>query len=154
MSSVRSRYSSSWLGGPTLANLINLIGEMLNRSAEIDGMQLLTSSIAVWVTNVLMFSMLYWQIDRGGPEARVNNAGARPDWLFPQEGAPAKDVPDGWQPTFIDYLYLGYSTATAFSTTDVMPLTPRAKLLMMLESAIALITIVAIASRAINILGN
>ena len=59
-----------------------------------------------------------------------------------------------WQPIFIDYLYLGYSTATAFSTTDAMPLTSRAKLLMMLESAIALITIVAIASRAINILGN
>jgi uncharacterized membrane protein len=141
-------------GAGTLANLVNLIGEMLNRSAEIDGLQLLTSSIAVWVTNVLMFSMLYWQIDRGGPEVRVNNASTRPDWLFPQEGASAEDVPYGWQPTFVDYLYLGYSTATAFSTTDVMPLTPRAKLLMMLESTISLITIVAIASRAINILGN
>ena len=141
-------------GTGTLANLVNLIGEMLNRSAEIDGLQLLTSSIAVWVTNVLMFSMLYWQIDRGGPEVRVNNASTRPDWLFPQEGASAEDVPYGWQPTFVDYLYLGYSTATAFSTTDVMPLTPRAKLLMMLESTISLITIVAIASRAINILGN
>ena len=141
-------------GTGTLANLVNLIGEMLNRSAEIDGLQLLTSSIAVWVTNVFMFSMLYWQIDRGGPEARVNNASTRPDWLFPQEAAPAKDVPHGWQPTFVDYLYLGYSTATAFSTSDVMPLTPRSKLLMMLESTISLITIAAIASRAINILGN
>ncbi len=141
-------------GFSTLANLATLIGGIVGRSAEIGGLQLLVSSIAVWVTNVLMFSMLYWQIDRGGPEARVNNASTRADWLFPQEGAPAEDLPHGWQPTFVDYLYLGYSTATAFSTTDAMPLTPRAKLLMMLESAIALVTIVVVASRAINVLAN
>jgi uncharacterized membrane protein len=141
-------------GAVTLGNLANLIGAMVYRSREISGLELLTSSIAVWVTNVLMFSMLYWQIDRGGPEARVNDASTRPDWLFPQEGAPAEDVPHGWHPTFIDYLYLGYSTATAFSTTDAMPLTARAKLLMMLESTISLMTIVIVASRAINILGN
>jgi hypothetical protein len=147
-------FFSGVTGVSTLVNLANLIGAMVHRSAEIDGLQLLASSIAVWVTNVLMFSLLYWQIDRGGPEARVNEASTMPDWLFPQEGAPAEDVPRGWQPTFIDYLYLGYSTATAFSTTDAMPLTPRAKLLMMLESAISLMTIVIVASRAINILGN
>jgi hypothetical protein len=141
-------------GVATLANLGNLIWAMVNRSAEIGGLQLLASSVAVWITNALLFSLLYWQIDRGGPEARVNAASTRPDWLFPQEGAPAEDVPRGWQPTFVDYLYLGYSTATAFSTTDAMPLTPRAKLLMMLESAISLMTIVVVASRAINILGN
>jgi hypothetical protein len=141
-------------GAITLANLANLINAMVNRSAQIDGLQLLTSSIALWITNVLIFSMLYWQIDRGGPEARVNDARARADWLFPQEGAPAEDMPHGWHPNFIDYLYLGFSTATAFSTTDAMPLTPRAKLLMMLESTISLMTIVIVASRAINILGN
>ena len=141
-------------GAGTLANLANLIGAMVRRSAEISGLQLLTSSIAVWVTNVLMFSLLYWQIDRGGPEARVNNAGTRPDWLFPQMGAPTEDVPPDWRPAFVDYLFLGYSTATAFSTTDVMPLTSRAKMLMMLESTISLATIVVVASRAINILGN
>jgi hypothetical protein len=102
---------------------------------------------------VLTFSLLYWQIDRGGPEARANKASPRPDWLFPQEGTP-RDVPPGWRPTFVDYLFLGYSTATAFSTTDVMPLTSRAKLLMMLESTISLATIVTVMSRAINILGN
>jgi len=63
-------------------------------------------------------------------------------------------VSHGWQPAFIDYLYLGFSTATAFSTTDAMPLTPRAKLLMMIESTISLMTIVVVASRAINILGS
>jgi hypothetical protein len=138
----------------TLANLGNLIGAMVHRPSDITGLQLFASSIAVWVTNVLIFSLLYWQIDRGGPEARANNAGTMPDWLFPQEGAPAEDVPPGWRPAFIDYLFLGYSTATAFSTTDVMPLTSRAKLLMMLESTISLATIVVVAARAINILGS
>jgi hypothetical protein len=137
----------------TVANLVNLIRGIVGRSAEIDGVQLLASSIAVWVTNVLMFSMLYWQIDRGGPEARVNDASATPDWLFAQEAAPAKSGPSDWHPTFIDYLYLGYSTATSLSTADTVPLTPRAKLLMMLESAIALVTLV-VASRAINVLAS
>jgi hypothetical protein len=141
------------MGVGTLVNLVNLIGTMVRRSAEIGGVQLLTSSIAAWVTNVLTFSLLYWQIDRGGPEARVNNASTRPDWLFPQTGAP-EDAPPDWRPTFVDYLFLGFSTATAFSPTDALPLTSRAKMLMMLESTISLVTIVVVASRAINILGN
>ena len=107
----------------------------------------------MWVTNVLVFSLLYWQIDRGGPEARANDAGTRPDWLFPQAGAP-EDAPPDWRPTFVDYLFLGFSTATAFSPTDALPLTSRAKMLMMLESTISLATIVVVASRAINILGG
>jgi hypothetical protein len=124
---------------------------MVRRSGEIGGNQLLTSSISMWVINVLTFSLLYWQIDRDGPEARANNTSPRPDWLFPQDGAP-KDVPPDWRPTFVDYLFLGYSTA--FSPTDALPLTARAKMLMMLESAISRVTIVVVASRAINILGS
>ena len=141
-------------GGVTLTNLSKLIEAMLYRPADISGLQLLATSVAVWVSNALIFSLLYWQIDRGGPEARKNDASATPDWLFPQEGAPTADVPRGWEPTFIDYLYLGYSTATAFSTTDAMPLTPRAKLLMMFESAISLVTVIVVGARAINILGS
>jgi hypothetical protein len=136
-----------------IANLLNLIRSIVDRSAGIGGMQLLASSIGVWVTNVLIFSLLYWQMDRNGPEARANNAGARPDWQFPQTGAP-EDAPLNWRPTFVDYLFIGFSTATAFSPTDALPLTSRAKMLMMLESAISLATIVIVASRAINILGN
>jgi hypothetical protein len=135
-------------------NLANLTVEMLSSSAHASGMQLLTSSIALWVTNVFIFSLLYWQIDRGGPEGRIEGAGNWPDWLFPQVQAPKGDVPEDWHPTFVDYLYLSYSTATAFSTTEVSPLTPRAKMLMMLQSMISLITIVLVASRAINILGS
>ena len=134
------------------ASLVNLIDVLLNRSAGLSGQSLLASSAAVWVTNVLLFSMLYWQADRGGPDARADKADTGQDWLFPQESAPAETVPSGWRPTFIDYLYLGFSTATAFSTTDVIPLTSRAKSLMMLESALSLTSTVVVASRAINIL--
>ncbi|HEY1415529.1 MAG TPA: hypothetical protein VGF42_06555 [Caulobacteraceae bacterium] len=138
----------------TLANLAHLIHIMIHKSRELGGLQLLGSSVAIWLTNVLAFSLLYWQIDRGGPEARMNTPGARPDWLFPQTGASADDVPAGWRPTFVDYLYLAYSTATAFSTTEVAPLTSRAKMLMMLESSISLLVILVVASRAINILSS
>ena len=138
----------------TLANLANLLIVMIRRSSEIGGLQLLSSSVGVWMINVLMFALLYWQIDREGPEARLNYASTRPDWFFPQESAPGNDVPTDWHPTFIDYLFLAYSTATAFSTTDTVPLTARAKMLMMLESSFSLMTIAVVASRAINILGS
>jgi len=137
----------------TIVSLGNLITAMIRRPEEITGMQLLTSSIGVWVNNVLAFSLLYWQVDRGGPGARTKKESIKPDWLFPQEGVP-DDVPPDWRPTFIDYLFLGFSTATAFSPTDALPLTSRAKMLMMLQSSISLVTIVVVASRAINILGN
>lgn len=136
------------------ANLANVVIAMIERPADVSGLQLLSSSIGVWLTNVIIFALLYWQIDRGGPERRLNNARAGADWLFPQETAPGEDVPADWRPAFIDYLYLAYSTATAFSTTDAMPLTARAKLLMMLESSFSLMTVMVVASRAINILGS
>jgi len=142
------------VGAGTIVNLANLTVKMLSGSAHTSGLQLLTSSIALWVTNVFVFSLLYWQVDRGGPEARIDGGGSRPDWLFPQATAPADEVAHDWHPVFVDYLYLSYSTATAFSTTDVVPLTSRAKLMMMLQSMISLVTIVLVASRAINILGS
>jgi hypothetical protein len=137
----------------TLTTLLYLIFEMLNRPADFSGRQLLTSSIAAWITNVLAFSLVYWRIDRGGPEARANDAGMKPDWLFPQTGVPEEAPPD-WRPAYVDYLFLSFSTATAFSPTDALPLTSRAKILMMLESAVSLLTLVTVAARAINTLGS
>jgi uncharacterized membrane protein len=137
----------------TLVNLASLIQKMIQQSTEIGGLQLFASSIAVWTTNILAFSMLYWQIDCGGPEVRINGAGKRPDFLFSQQSAPAEVVPPDWRPDFVDYLYLGFTTATAFSPTDVLPMTSRGKLLMMLNSSISLLTLVVVAARAINILG-
>lgn len=135
-------------------NLENLIKDMLYKSSQIDGLQLLASSIAVWLINVLMFSLLYWQIDRGGPEARQNNLKKKPDWFFTQDSAPEEFIPDNWKPVFVDYLYLAYSTSTAFSTTDVIPLNSKSKMLMMFQSFISLIIIVIVGARAINIIGS
>lgn len=136
-----------------VAQLIQVLSAMVRRSTELSGVHLLTSSIAVWATNVLIFSIVYWRTDRGGPEARANSTSTRQDWLFPQQSVPG-DAPLEWRPTFIDYLFLSYCTATAFSPAEAQPLTARAMLLLMLESMISLITIVAIASRAIDILGS
>lgn len=138
----------------TLVALMYLIVIMVERSAEIRGLALLTTGVAIWITNVLIFSLLYWQLDRGGPGGRASPLPARPDWLFPQEGAPPMDLPPDWRRTFVDYLFLAYTTATAFSPTDVLPLSARAKMAMMLESLISLVTIVVVAARAINVLGS
>ncbi len=138
----------------TVTNLAVLISVMAVGSRGVGGVQLFMSSVAVWTTNVLTFALLYWHLDRGGPETRASHSEMLPDWLFPQQTAPDGYVRGGWKPAFVDYLFLGYSTATAFSTTDVVPLTARAKLLMMVESSISLLTIAVIAARAINILSN
>ncbi|MDB6113048.1 MAG: hypothetical protein JWR69_4798 [Pedosphaera sp.] len=137
----------------TLAMLSFLVLGMLDRPTAFSGRQLLTSSIGAWLTNILAFSLVYWQIDRGGPEAWANNAILKPDWLFPQSAA-SEEAPPDWRPTFVDYWFLSFSTATAFSPTDALPLTSRAKMLMMIESTVSLMTLVIVASRAINILGS
>ena len=131
--------------------LARLLSEMVRQSAKVSGYQLISSSISVWTTNVLIFSIVYWRIDRGGPEARANGINLKSDWLFPIEDRP--ETARSWEPSFVDYLFLAFCTATAFSPTEAQPITSRAKLLMMLESAVSLVTIVAVAARAINILG-
>jgi hypothetical protein len=128
-----------------------LVTTLVRRSTSVDGLQLLASSVAVWASNVLLFSLAYWRIDRGGPEARLNQPNTKPDWVFPHEENTA--LPDK-NPMFVDYLFLAYWTATAFSPTDALPLSSRAKLLMMLESMVSLVTIIIVAARAINIIGS
>ena len=135
----------------TIVELADMIGIITLHPPESRAISLLSSSVAIWVTNLLTFSLLYWQIDRGGPYAQASGLRVKPDWLFPQAGIP-KDMPPNWRPLFLDYLSLGYNTATAFSPTDVLPLTRRAKMLMMLESTISLLTLVIVVSRAINVL--
>ena len=128
-----------------------MIGAVTLHSASANAFSLLSSSVVIWMANVLTFSLLYWQIDRGGPYARAKRLKVKPDWAFAQRAAP-EDLPSDWQPFFFDYLYLGYNTATAFSPTDASPLTRRAKMLMMIESTISLLTLVIILSRAINVI--
>lgn len=132
--------------------LTHLLSEMMRRSDKVSGYQLLSSSISVWVTNILIFSIVYWRIDRGGPEARANGINLKSDWLFPLEGS--AELARSWEPSFVDYLFLAFCTATAFSPAEAQPITSRAKLLMILESTVSLVTIVAVAARAINVLGT
>jgi hypothetical protein len=135
----------------TIVELADLIGVVTLDPSVANAFSLLSSSVAIWVANVLTFSLLYWEIDRGGPYARASKSSAKPDWVFPQPATP-EDLPPDWRPLFLDYLYLGYNTATAFSPTDALPLTHRAKMLMMIESTISLLTMVIVLSRAINII--
>ncbi|HZM86939.1 MAG TPA: hypothetical protein VFF31_10480 [Blastocatellia bacterium] len=135
----------------TIAELADMIGVITLHPSGNNAFSLLSSSVAIWVANVLTFSLLYWQIDQGGPYARASKSTQKPDWVFPQPATP-EDLPPDWRPLFLDYLYLGYNTATAFSPTDALPLTHRAKMLMMIESTISLLTMVIILSRAINII--
>ena len=136
-------------GANTLVELADMLGVITLHPSSRNAFSQLSSSVAIWVVNVLAFSLLYWQMDRGGPGARAKATRVRPDWVFPQPAAP-EDLPADWRPLFLDYLYLGYSTATAFSATDVLPLTRRAKMLMMLEGMVSLLTTVIVLSRAIN----
>jgi hypothetical protein len=135
----------------TIAELADMIGVITLHPSGGNAFSLLSSAVAIWLVNVLAFSLLYWQIDRGGPYARASKSSAKPDWVFPQPATP-EDLPPDWRPLFLDYLYLGYNTATAFSPTDSLPLTRRAKMLMMIESTISLLTMVIILSRAINVI--
>jgi hypothetical protein len=134
-------------------DLKDLFHAMLQPPVGLTGIQLLNSSISLWATNVLMFSVAYWWIDRGGAESRLSGAHQMPDWRFPREEADDGTVPP-WQPTYVDYLFLAFCTATSFGPTEAMPMTSRAKLLMMAESLISLVTVLAIASRAIGLLGS
>ena len=134
-------------------DLRDLFHAMMEPPVGLTGIQLLNSSISLWAANVLTFSVAYWWIDRGGAESRVSGAQQMPDWRFPREDADEGSVPP-WQPTYVDYLFLAFCTATSFGPTEAMPMTARAKLLMMAESLISLVTVLAIASRAIGLLGS
>ena len=107
----------------------------------------------LWLTNVLIFGIWYWEIDRGGPAHRLvhSNRTEPPDFLFPQMSQPG--LAPGWRPGFVDYLYTSYTNATAFSPTDTLPLSALAKLLMAIQSLIALITTLLVIARAVNVLG-
>lgn len=133
----------------TAAELGDMIGIITVHPPETRSVSLLTSSFTIWITNVLTFSLLYWQIDSGGPSQIARGITGKSDWLFPQASAPELASAD-WRTLYVDYLSLAFNTATAFSPTDVLPLTIRAKALMMLESAISLLTLVLVAARAVN----
>jgi uncharacterized membrane protein len=138
----------------TLANVVSLallIHFLVNGGAA-GGHRLLLSGAALWATNVLLFAVWYWEMDRGGPVVRFARPDALPDFQFPQMENP-QFAPAGWRPGFGDYLYTSLTNATAFSPTDTMPLTLTAKLVMGVQSLAALVTVALVVARAVNILG-
>lgn len=128
-----------------------LLYEMAMAPGHLDAIVLLWTAIDLWLTNVVLFTLVYWQLDRGGPAGRSGSWQGQVDFYFPL-GEPGQSVPTGWQPSFVDYLYLAFTTATAFSPSEIYPLTNRAKVLHIMQSLISLLTVVALAARAINIL--
>lgn len=116
------------------------------------GGQLLVSGFVVLLTNVVTFGFAYWEMDNGGPVARaIAPARETPDLQFPQDDNPNLARPD-WEPRLWDYAYVALTNALAFSPTDTMPLTRRAKMLMATESVISITTVLVVAARAVNVL--
>ena len=134
-----------WATALLTAHLINGGKETHSASA------LLAAGAIVWVSNIIAFALLYWELDGGGAPERAH----RPpdhvvDLAFPQQMNPDL-APPHWRPGFVDYLYLGFTNATAFSPTDAMPLAPWAKIAMAVQSLISLVILGLVIARAVNI---
>jgi hypothetical protein len=131
---------------------VGLLGHLLLHHGVSNGRSLIFSGIALWGTNVLLFGLWYYELDRGGPSARALREKNYPDFLFPQMTDGARYAQPGWMPRLIDYLYVSLTNATAFSPTDTMPLSATAKWLMSLQALASLTTIGLVLARAVNIL--
>ena len=131
-------------GVETTGALAHLVIEMIRPSGQLDGIRLLASGVLLWVANLCTFSLIFWHVDRGSPES--------PHWLFPDTSTPG-GAPSEGRTTFVDYLFLGFSTATSLGRSDALPVTACAKLLMMLERAISIVSVIALTvlSRALPI---
>jgi hypothetical protein len=140
------------LGILTAANALIVIAVIasLVSGDEKSGAQLLLKSVAVWGSNVVTFGLWYWIVDGGGPVRRLESTPSPSDFQFPQMENP-QFAPADWRPHLLDYVYVSFTNALAFSPTDAMPLTYRAKLLMLSESAMSALTILLVTARAVNI---
>lgn len=149
---VLAALTAVWLSNVT--GVLVLVGSLVASSSDgITGRELLMSGGIVWLVNTIAFALAYWELDCGGPIARLI-AGQRrtPDFQFPQDENPGL-APVGWTPRLADYAYLALTNSVAFSPTDAMPLSRSAKSLMAAQSILSSITVLLIAARAVNILG-
>jgi hypothetical protein len=128
-----------------------LIDDLIHGGPETDSASdLLEAGSVVWVSNNIAFALLYWELDGGGAAARAHHLPDHLDLAFPQQLNP-RIAPPNWRPRFIDYLYLGFTNATAFSPTDVMPLVPWAKITMTVQSVISIAILGLVIARAVNV---
>ena len=138
----------------SIANIVagtRLVIDLANGQGIRDAVQLLLTGGAIWLTNVIVFSLWYWEFDRGGPVARALAPGGAPDFLFPQMQEPHL-APADWKPEYVDYLYISFTNAMAFSPTDAMPMSRWTKVTMLLQSLASLMIAVLVIARAVNIL--
>jgi hypothetical protein len=138
------------LSAANAASIILLVHLLVN-GAHAQANLLLRAGIHMWGLNVLVFALWFWELDNGGPVARLTAGPEGRDFLFPQQGDPSIAA-QGWRPLFLDYLYVSFTNATAFSPTDTLPLSRWAKMLMLVESAASLVLALMVAARAVNIL--
>ena len=138
------------LSAVNIYSLVSL-GHHLLKGSVANGHELILSGMVIWLTNVVIFGVWYWQTDRGGPGRRALGQDDYPGFLFPQMTDDAIHPPH-WRPQFIDYLYVSLTNAAAFSPTDTMPLTRGVKFAMGMQSLVSLTTLGLIVSRAVNIL--
>jgi uncharacterized membrane protein len=129
----------------------SLVARLFERGAQLTGASVLSTSVALWSTNIVVFALWYWLVDRGGPDRRESAAPGPLDLIFPQNSA-RELFPTAWTPRFADYLFLAFVTSTAFSPADTLPVSRRAKMLMMAQAVLSLVTVVVLVARAINIL--
>jgi hypothetical protein len=139
------------LAAAALASTTILIADLV-RGAQVTekASTLLVSGALIWLGNVLVFSLLYWHFDTGGPLSRYRGHRPYRDFAFTQHMSPEL-APEGWRPQYVDYLVLGLTTSTAFSPTDVMPIAIWAKLMMALQSLISLAVVGLVIARAVNV---
>jgi uncharacterized membrane protein len=135
----------------TVLGVIVLAIDILVGAKGITATILLGRGAAIWVANVIIFSLWYWQVDRGGPAERAAGSPIPPSFAFPENATPEL-APAGWRPEYPDYLYLAFTNATAFSPTDTLPLRRWAKLTMMVQSTLSLVIAILVIARAINVL--
>jgi len=128
-----------------------LIVDLVRAEGIQDPTELLLTGGAIWLANVIVFGLWYWEFDRGGAVERAAGSQPYPDFLFPQMTNPDL-APVDWETGFVDYLYVSFTNAMAFSPTDVMPMTRWAKLTMLAQSMISVVTLVLVIARAVNIL--
>jgi hypothetical protein len=149
----RRRFALTVIGFVSLSNIVSLVllVNYLITGGKTGGHPLILSGLVLWVTNVLLFAVWFWEMDRGGPVNRYRQEDLLTDFQFPQMQDP--ELASKWRPGFGDYLYTSFTNATAFSPTDTMPLTHTAKLVMAIQATAALSTLGLVVARAVNILG-
>jgi hypothetical protein len=132
---------------------LGLLIHYVVRGGKAGGYELVLSGAEIWTTAVLIFAVIYWELDGGGPTSRATDRKSLPDMFSFPQWADLNKTPQQWRPMFVDYLYLSFTNCTAFSPTDTMPVRASMKLLMMFQGFTALITIGVVVSRAISLLG-